>query len=100
MTADRIWAICATAVALAMAARFLWVRRRAHTWTKLSTTWTAPSPDPGRYQVVYHFNGATQELYHGYDALKARHAFEFAPMEAGMHVEFYEWGARRGAKEA
>jgi len=100
MTADRIWAICATAVALAMAARFWWVNARARRYTKRATTWTAPSPDPGRYQVVYQFNGATQELYHGYDGLKARHAYEQAPMEAGMRVEFFEWGQRRGRKDA
>jgi hypothetical protein len=82
------------------AGRILWVALRARKWSKRSSTWTAPSPDPGRYQVVYHFNGATQELYHGYDGLKARHAFEQAPMEAGMTVEFFEWGQRRGKKDA
>lgn len=89
-----VWAIAATVaacVATVVALRKPQVK---------GGTWTAPSPDPGRYQVVYHFNGETRELFHGYDGLKARHAYELAPMEAGMHVEFYEWGQRRGEKKA
>lgn len=68
--------------------------------TQGQRTWTAPSPNVDRYRVVFHLGGDTRELYHGYDALQARHAFEFAPMETGMQVEFYEWGQRRGEKKA
>ena len=100
MTLDRIWAISATAVAVAMAVRFWWLRARTRRFTKPRASWTAPSPDPGRYQVVMHYNGEVRELFHGYDALKARHAFELAPMEAGVKVEFYEWGKQRGEKSA
>jgi hypothetical protein len=98
MEPDRIWALSATAVALATAGRLFWTKVRNP--IRRTSTWTAPSPDPGRYQVVMHINGETREIFHGYDALKARHAFEFAPMEAGMSVEFYEWGERRGKKDA
>jgi len=111
MDGDRIWALSATAVALVTAVLALWayIRFRAEQrrYPRISAplpnlrgTWTAPSPDPGRYQVVMHYNGEARELYHGYDALKARHSFELAPMEAGVSVEFYEWGEQRGKKEA
>lgn len=60
----------------------------------------APSPDPERYLVVMHHAGNTIQLYVGFDPVKARHAYELAPMEAGSTAEFYEWGHRRGAKTA
>lgn len=62
--------------------------------------WVAPVPDPGRYQVVFHISGETHELYHGFDPTAARHAYENAPMEAGMLVEFYDAGRLRGGKSA
>lgn len=111
MDGDRIWALSATAVALVTAVLALWAyirfRREQRRYPRITGpaqvvrgTWTAPSPDPGRYQVVFHFNGETRQVYQGYDPIQARHAYEQAPMEAGMQVEFYEWGQRRGKKEA
>jgi hypothetical protein len=93
-----VWAIAATAAALVAAVLLL--RRRPKPPAFKASNWRPPFLDPGRYQVVFHFNGETRELYHGYDGLAARHAFERAPMEAGMIAEFFEWGARRGSKSA
>lgn len=92
-----LFAILATAVAVVEAV-LLFAKRKPS--RLLGAQWRAPSPDPGRYQVVFHFQGETRELYHGYDALAARHAYEQAPMEAGMIAEFYEWGQKRGSKSA
>ena len=92
-----LFAIVVSAIALIEA--FLLAKRKGvpHFATR---SWQAPVPDPDRYQVVFHFRGETRELYHGYNGLEARHAFEAAPMEAGMTAEFYEWGALRGSKSA
>ena len=86
-----------SAVALAAALR-LWSLRRFH--APRGPKFHAPSPDVNRYLVVIHHGGNTFEQYHGYDGLKARHAYEDAPMEAGCRVEFYEWGERRGSRSA
>jgi hypothetical protein len=93
-----LFALLAAVIALFEAVLLLAKRKSASRSAK--SAWRAPVPDPDRYQVVFHLNGETRELYHGYDGLKARHAFENAPMEAGMTVEFYEWGAKRGEKVA
>ena len=85
MAPDLVWAISATAMAVAMAVLAFWKHRQVvaerNRFPRIATplpnlrgTWTAPSPDPGRYQVIYHFNGETRELFHGYDPLKARQA--------------------------
>ena len=92
-----LWAIAATVAACVATVVAL---RSPKVPLATRGNWRAPVPDPGRYQVVFHYRGETRELYHGYDALKARHAYELAPMEPGMTAEFYEWGARRGSKTA
>jgi len=89
-----VWAIAATVaacVATVVALRKPQVK---------GGTFFAPSPDVNRYLVVMLHDGRTIELYHGYDGLKARHAYELAPMEPGCVAEFYEWGASRGRKSA
>lgn len=100
MTPDRLWALASTAVAVAAAVFALRTRLRLWALRRKAHRWTIPAVDPGRYHVVFHLHGETHELYHGYDGLKARHAYEHAPMEAGMAVEFYEWGQNRGRRSA
>ena len=98
MTFAEIYSVAATA-ALVGAAVLLW-RRRSRT-PKARGRFFAPTPDVNRYLVVMHTaHGDTIECYHGYDGLKARHAYENAPMEPGCRAEFYEWGEPRGRKEA
>lgn len=89
------WALLSTGAALLLA-------RRLYQWRPAapSSAWKAPTPDPKRYQVVFHLGSETRELYCGYDGLAARHAYETAPLEAGMRVEFYEFGQKRGSKSA
>ena len=88
-----VWALLATAGLLGLAVR-LWIV--SHRKTK----WSPPAFDPKRYQIVQHYAGETREIWHGLDPLKARHAYEQAPLQAGVVVEFYEFGKCRGKREA
>ena len=90
-----VYAGVVTAAAMTAAVR-LWRTRRWRPWP--GGGFHAPTPDSNRYLVVMHLAGSTIEQYHGYDGVKARHAYEQAPMEAGCVCEFYEWGERRGRK--
>ena len=60
-----------------------------------------PTPDARRYNVLMHVpKGPPLQLYRGYDPVKAKLAYEGAPMEAGCRKEFWEWDQMRGSQEA